>query len=87
MSELRLISLADLIETEEHDADESSRLAKKIRLVNMCSPSSVLSWSPFTHATHEIEFDRLDYYKSEFISRQLKLFKIYYYMGLIKLKS
>jgi len=32
MSELRLISLADLIETEEHDADESSRLAKKILL-------------------------------------------------------
>jgi len=32
MSELRLIKLADLIETEEHDADESSRLAKKILL-------------------------------------------------------
>jgi L-serine kinase (ADP) len=32
MSELRLISLADLIETEEHDAGESSRLAKKILL-------------------------------------------------------
>jgi hypothetical protein len=32
VSELRLINLADLIETEEHDAGESSRLAKKILL-------------------------------------------------------
>ena len=32
MSELRLINLADLIETEEHDVGESSRLAKKILL-------------------------------------------------------
>ena len=32
MSELRLIKLADLIETEEHDPDESSGLAKKILL-------------------------------------------------------
>ncbi len=32
MSELRLISLVDLIETEEHDVVESTRLAKKILL-------------------------------------------------------